>query len=217
MTQDFIIFDADGVLIDSLAISCQAFNEIAEKHFPNLPRVTTQEDMAYVYPGPLRTSFRRFGLNDKQISEFFDLHSVSMRNKADQLTPFANVIESIADTVSGRCAIISSSYSETIDRVLKKSIAYKRGMFLNIIGREYRQTKTEKINNLLMSIGQSNSDVIYVGDMVSDILYCREVPIRVAGVGYGYQPSRYLAAFAPDYILPTTQDLLLFLTNIKHT
>ncbi|MBL6987350.1 MAG: hypothetical protein ISR72_10000 [Methylobacter sp.] len=65
-----------------------------------------------------------------------------------------------------------------------------------------------KISNLLKNVGIDASEAIYFGDMVSDILYCRGVPIRIAAVGYGYQPMDYLSAFDPDHILYFTRSRL---------
>lgn len=211
MNTEYYIFDADGVLIDSFLKACQVFNSIAEKCFPCLPKIESQDDMAFVYPGSLKTSFRRFGMDDKDIALFFDLHSKQMSEEQADIMPFDLIIQAISESVAGRCAIVTSSYSETVRAVLSKSPFYSSNMFIDILGREYRQTKTEKISNFLHNVGGKSSEAIYIGDMVSDILYCKSVPIRIAAVGYGYQPSNYLAVFDPDHTLPTQQTLISFL------
>lgn len=213
MNTEYYIFDADGVLIDSFSKACRAFNSIVEQHFPCLPKIKNQNDMAFVYPGPLKTSFRRFGMDDKDIRLFFDLHSQQMSDGEDDLMPFDIVIQAISESVAGRCAIVTSSYSETVRTVLSKSSFYNKDMFIDILGREHRQTKTKNILNFLHNVGTDVSKSIYIGDMVSDILDCKSVPIRIAVVGYGYQPSSYLAAFDPNHILPSQQALVSFLTQ----
>jgi hypothetical protein len=52
-----------------------------------------------------------------------------------------------------------------------------------VAGRERRQTKTEKIRELLNELELPNAGAVYVGDLESDILYCREVPLDVIAVG----------------------------------
>lgn len=214
MSPKYYIFDADGVLIDSLSTACRMFNLIADEYFPCLPKVVNQEDMAFAYPGPLGTSFKRFGLDEQDVIKFFDLHSQQMSKHIDELIPFELVLRAISESVAGRCAIVTSSYSEAVRAVLSKSTFYNDDMFTDILGREYRQTKTEKISDLLRNVGIDASEAIYFGDMVSDILYCRGVPIRIAAVGYGYQPMDYLSAFDPDHILPSQQSLASFLKGV---
>lgn len=208
-----LIFDADGVLLDSLAHACRAFNNIADTKFPELPKVETKEDMAHVYPGPLSSSLRRFGLNKARIKQFFELHTAAMRKIADEVAPFDAVIDGISKFGRGRSAIVSSAFNETIITALEKSKFYEPGMFTHIRGREPGKDKAEKIKEVLADFGVGPNDAIYVGDTVSDILYSKSVPIKVAAVGYGYHPANYLAAFDPDFLFPDCMSLVSFLQD----
>lgn len=211
--QPVLIFDADGVLLDSLAHACKAFNNIADAKFPELPKVETKEDMAHVYPGPLSSSLRRFGLDKARIKQFFELHTSAMREIAEEVTPFDTVIDGIRKFGRGRSAIVSSAFNETILAALEKSTFYEPGMFTHIRGREPGKDKAEKIKEVLTELGVEHDDAIYFGDTVSDILYCRSVPIKIAAVGYGYHPVNYLAAFDPDFLFPDCMSLVSFLQD----
>ena len=79
-----IAFDFDGVVADSAGICAEEINRLRQR-YPEIPEVTTQEDFAYIYPGPLRTSLRRFGLTEKMVGEFFDHHSARMMCRAREL------------------------------------------------------------------------------------------------------------------------------------
>lgn len=207
------IFDADGVLLDSLAHACHAFNRIAGEHFPELPQVATKDDMAHVYPGPLKSSLRRFGLSQERVKTFFELHTEAMREVAAEVAPFEQVLEGVCRFAYGRSAIVSSAFNETILATCSRSSAYKHGMFTHIRGRESGKDKAQKIREVISDLGAAQDSVIYIGDMVSDILYCRSIPVQVASVGYGYHPSSYLAAFDPDFLLPDEKSLVVFLEN----
>jgi phosphoglycolate phosphatase-like HAD superfamily hydrolase len=209
------IFDADGVLLDSLPLACEAFNQIAEANFPSIPRVTSQADMALVYPGPLSSSLRRFGLTKEEIKRFFEQHTSAMRNLADQVDPFDSIIDAIQKYARGYSAIVSSAHNETICASLRKSRFYDPAAFTQIRGRESGKDKAQKIKEVLLAHNASNDDAIYIGDTVSDILYCKSVPIKVAAVGYGYHPTDYLAAFDPDFLLPDTDSLVSFLQSYQ--
>lgn len=205
------IFDADGVLLDSLEQACDSFNQIAGVHFPGLPHVATKEDMVTVYPGPLKSSLRRFGLKQEQVKQFFELHTSAMLEIAHTVNPFDDVLSAIRRYAFGQCAIVSSALKETIEASLSRSREYTPGMFKFIRGREDGKDKATKIMEVLRDFGSGSDNAIYIGDMVSDILYCRSVPIKVAAVGYGYHPANYLLAFDPDMLFSNIGDLLNFL------
>jgi len=210
-TKPVLIFDADGVLLDSLTHACRAFNSIASAKFPGLPKILTKDDMVHVYPGPLSSSLRRFGLSNAQIKEFFELHTSAMQQVADDVSPFDSVLDGIRQFANGRSAIVSSACNQTILTTLQKSSSYEPGMFTHIRGREPGKDKAQKIDEVLNDLAVTSDEAIYIGDTVSDILYCRSVPIKIAAVGYGYHPSNYLAAFAPDFLLPDCTSLVSFM------
>ena len=141
----------------------------------------------------------------------FHRAAAAMLAGASEVAPFDEVLAGIRTHAFGRCAIVSSAFSETVQAALNRSCEYAPGMFTHIRGREPGKDKADKIKEVLHDWQCDTNDAIYIGDMVSDILYCRAVPIRVAAVGYGYHPSSYLSAFDPDYLLPDAQSLVAFL------
>lgn len=151
--------------------------------------------MVFVYPGPLKTSLRRFGMSDSNIERFFLLHSSGMFNNRENIIPFLDVINCVSSLLSGECSIITSSHGNTVIDSMSKAGFSAGKIFNHIVGREENKLKTQRILNLVRKVGIEKSRVIYVGDMVSDIIYCREISISVATVGYGYHPSNYLSVF----------------------
>lgn len=209
------IFDFDGVMADSRQIAAQEFNRLATTRFLSLPQIKNQEDLALVFSGPLRTSLRRFGLSDEESALFFDLHSEAMRDRCNAIDPFDEILQLIAARVPRRCSIVTSCYSDAVKIILAKSHYYYDGLFHCISGREARQTKTQKINEILRQISLPPTDALHVADMVSDILYSQQVPIHICAVGWGYHPPQYLNVFAPDYLVTTPQELSHLLASMN--
>lgn len=213
MSFDHVIFDFDGVVSDSLRVACEEVNYLSESRFPKIPQVYTQEDMALVFSGPLQTSLRRFGLSDEESRNFYDIHSEAMRRRSKEVEPFCQVVSAIAGTVKGRCSLVTSSYSDAARTILKKSLYYTESLFYTIRGRELHEPKSKKILDILKELKISTERAIYVGDMVSDILYCRSVLISIVAVGYGYHSGSYLRVFDPEFYAETPQDLAFFLAK----
>jgi len=207
-----LLLDFDGVLSDSMQVCMEEINKISHTTYPQIPHVLSQEDMTTVYSVELRHSLYRFGLDDTQTKHFFDLHSRAMSLRALEVEPFYQVVRSLSACLIPKI-VITSSYSEAVHKVLGKCKEYHPEYLMGVFGREMRKTKTEKINHALSLVGSKKDDALYVGDLASDILYCKDVPVDIACVGYGYHPSAYLQLFKPDFLFETQDDFTSYLRD----
>lgn len=207
----FFIFDFDGVIADSFKIAVEEINRLGEQQFAELPRINTREDMAQLYPGPLRTSLRQFGLSDADCRRFFHEHLAAMASRAGEIEPFSDVLAAINRHAAGRCAIVTSAYSTAVEAILNKCSNYEPGMIGRIMGRELQQSKSLKIDTVLKQNKVERSNVIHFGDLVSDLIYSREVEVPFCAVGWGYHPVNYLRAFDPQFSLNSPGELEDFL------
>ncbi len=210
---NLLFFDFDGVISNSLRICMEEINRLREK-FPAIPEVRTREDMARVYSVELRHSLYPFGLNDEETREFFDCHSSAMNQRAAEVEPFHEAVRALAHCSLPKI-IITSSYSEAVYTILRKCEEFDETFVQGVYGREHRRTKTEKIRSALELFNAEVSEALYIGDLASDVLYCRDVPVDIACVGYGYHPSSYLKKFSPEYILETVEDFAKFLQSLS--
>lgn len=201
------IFDFDGVICDSLNAAIEAFNEVRDQEFPQLPRVSQgQRDMTVVYSGSLRTCLLQW-LSEEGSKRFFDLHSARMAELAPSLQMFAGIGGVLSVLRPKGCSIVTSAYSDAVRSILERDPEFNSDCLFRIAGREMRQTKTDKINTILRDLNLRPDEAIYVGDLESDILYCRDVPIDIIAVGYGYHPYDYLSSKEPDYLVGSVEAL----------
>ncbi len=205
-----ILFDVDGVLLDSFEAAIANINLLRQRSFGDLPQVATKNDLSILFSGPLRTSLRRFGLDDFRAKDFFDAHS-SLMNDVNHSKPFLTIVEYIKNNLGGKCSIVSSAYYSVIERGIGHHLDTK--LFSHILGRDDGRKKSEKISFIVDDLGYSLAEVLYVGDMVSDILYCKSIGVDVVCVGYGYHPAEYLSVFSPLHVLPSQADLVNFLNE----
>jgi len=155
-----------------------------------------------------------FGLSDEETREFFDRHSSAMNQRAAGVEPFHEAVRALAHCALPKI-IITSSYSEAVYTILRKCEEFDETFVQGIYGREHHRTKTEKIRTALELFSAEVSEALYVGDLASDVLYCRDVPVDIACVGYGYHPSDYLKKFSPEYIIETVEDFAAFLQSLS--
>jgi phosphoglycolate phosphatase len=203
---EHFIFDFDGVISDSYGLAVEKFNEIRNDFFPQLPKVETKNDMTIVYAGSLKTCLNKW-IGQEGTKIFFDLHSKKMQEEAKTIQPFHGISQVLNSLGEKKISIVTSSYSQAVKNILSKDISFNENVIYKIAGRELHQTKTEKIINILTELGLNKDDAVYVGDLESDILYCRDVPIDILSVGYGYHPSEYLQNLNPTYFADSIIDL----------
>jgi phosphoglycolate phosphatase-like HAD superfamily hydrolase len=200
-------FDFDGVICDSLATAVEAFNAIRDTEYPQLPRISNpSEDMTIVYAGSLRTCLLPW-LSEEDARRFFDLHSSRMAQLAPDLNIFSGVGAVLSLLNPKKCSIVTSAYSQAVQAILGKDAGFDADCLFKIAGRELRQTKTDKIRAILNELKLGAEDAVYVGDLESDILYCRDVPMDIISVSYGYHPRHYLARQRPDYLVGSVEEL----------
>ena len=211
-----VAFDFDGVVADSAAVCAEEINRL-RLHFPTIPEVHSQDDFALIYPGPLRTSLRRFGLSDRCVSDFFDRHSARMMTRARELKPFMPVAKILADMDPARFTIVTSSYSATVRDVLSRSMPIETVDEISILGRELKMKKSAKFKRIMTEKHLRPAELLKIGDMVSDVLYAADAGIDCATVGWGYHPLSYLRAFDARYFLSSPDDLRKLLGNNVET
>lgn len=206
-----LILDFDGVISDSFNVCKEEINRLVSS-FPSIPYVETQDDMTTLYSVELRHSLYRFGLDDELTKNFFDQHSEAMKRRAKEVEPFHDVVRALSLCEIPK-VIVTSSYSVAVYDILQKCRDFDSNLVQAVYGREQRKTKTEKIRNALGTFEVDMTEALYVGDLASDILYCKDVPINIASVGYGYHPSWYLQNFSPERILKSVEDFVEFLES----
>lgn len=200
-----IIFDFDGVLCDSLPHAILAANSIREEHFEELPPVETKEDMAYLYRGALSTCLHRW-ISGSDARRFFDLHSAAMSSIRGELGTYPGIGSLFDALPPGSASIVTSAYSDSVKDILSGD-GIDMSSIYTVAGRELGQPKSTKIRNILDELSLDKKDVVYVGDLQSDILYCRDVPVDIISVGYGYHTGEYLRELSPHFYVDSVGEL----------
>jgi phosphoglycolate phosphatase len=211
-----VLFDFDGVLCDSAQVAIAEFNRLRELKFSSLPELQSKDDLSAVYTGPLRTCLKRW-VSDEEARSFFDLHSSAMAGRAGELAAFSGIGSLLSELPRRGASIVTSAYSDAARLILSRDKNFDARSLFRIAGRELRRSKTEKIRDILTDLGTVAKDALYVGDLESDILYCRDVPLDVVAVTYGYQTRAHLEGCKANYLVHSVAELRSLLQNRMRT
>jgi phosphoglycolate phosphatase len=205
-----LIFDFDGVISDSLDLAIEGINLLGDLY--GLPQISTRYDLASLYHRELGKSLDKYGLTPEQTNQFFKEHASFMRQNAHKIKTFEGVPE-VIQQIPQKKVLITSSYLTAVDTILSNNGFTREGLFEYCIGKEMHATKTQKISLALEEIGENRGEAVYIGDMASDILYSKKVPIDIIAVGYGYHPPEFLQKFRPNHLALSITDVRGYVEN----
>jgi len=201
-----VFLDFDGVLCDSLSVAMREFNALRAQ-FPALPAVSTRDDMVAVYGGSLKTCLLAW-LSESEHVEFFRAHADRMAATQDELSLFSGVPALMRKLRPAGASLITSAYGDHVRCVFKRRAPdVDLGRLHAVAGKDSPGDKAEKIKRLAAEVKIPLRHCLYVGDLESDLLYCRKVPIDVALVTYGYHPRWHLEQQSATYLADSVEEL----------
>lgn len=176
-----IIFDFDGVLAESVGIKTAAFarlfkaegedavRRIVEYHSANAG-VSRFEKFKYIYKNILRRE-----LSEKMFNDLCDNFSSLVMN-AVIAAPYVNGAEDFLKKyyLSYDCFLASATPHEEIVNIVRKR--EMTGFFSGIFGSP--KTKSEIAREIMSTYGYKNTEMVFVGDAVSDYEAARLNDIR---------------------------------------
>lgn len=203
----YLVFDFDGTMVDSLDIMIEVYNRIAEKY---KAKKLHHQDLEYFKGLSVkeRCKFLNFKLYKFPLAAL-DIYRLS-KPYLEDLRFFPGIQELIEQlhACGYKLAIISTNSEHNIRSFLKRSgIDFIQEVICsnNIFG------KDKDIKFFLKTRELKNSEVVYVGDEVRDIIACQKNRIRVIWVSWGYDRIDNAQKLHPDSIVHTPQEILDYL------
>jgi phosphoglycolate phosphatase-like HAD superfamily hydrolase len=186
-----VIFDADGVLLDSIMISMDLSAGILGLFGDDEPIQNRAEQL------------RRFGQEaqkDLVGAEYAPtlraMHRLLMRHHARRIPHFAPVLAA-AGRVREPCRIVTATFAEGV----RIALGGQAALFSQIEGRE-SGTKHDVLRRAV-----TGTSSIYVTDTVSDVRTCQNLGVPAIAVTWGYDDAARLASVDPEYLVDSADDL----------
>jgi len=195
-----ILFDFDGVLIDTFIISLKISREVNKKMSLNLFRS--------IFNGNIYDSLKN-NTKVKQHPEFFKLYEKQSR-KLEIPKKLKDLICKLSKNYT--LAIISATPSTLIATILKQANVFK--YFSDILGGDIHTSKVVKNKMLLEKYKIESRDAVFITDTTGDILEARECGIESIAVTWGFHEEKTLQKAKPEKIVSTPEDLLKAIKEI---
>ena len=203
---DLVMFDFDGVIVDSLDIFSGAF--AAACAAAGVEGFTRPEDLLAVMEDNFYASMRARGVPDERVAEILRRLGVTLVRARRWLKPFPlvpQVIEELADART--VVVVTSSPNDVVKGWLR---AHDVPGVSEVAGAETAHSKVEKIRDLRERFpGQSR--YWYVGDTAGDVREAREAGATPVGVSWGWHEPQMLLDAGADRVAATPAELLTIL------
>jgi phosphoglycolate phosphatase len=206
-----ILFDFDGTIADALPVLLKIVNKMSKKYGYHKVEKNQIDELK-------NHSIRQALKEDAKMSFYkipFFMNDVrkELKKKREEVKIFPGVkpllLELSKDYWIG---IITKNSKTNVDCFLKK---YNIDYIDLIVTDTSMYKKHHAIKKALQKLKIKNSEAIYVGDEIRDILACKKIKVKIISVTWGFNSKKALLKEKPNYIVDRPKDILEIVKSKK--
>lgn len=199
--QDILIFDYDGVFVDSMAVMLSIHNNLCDKY--NLGDIKGEGAFKSMLDDNFFKSMAGLGVSERKIKACIDGFEKKALERKNEIKLFAG-IKPMLDNLSKKYKMIivtSSSSSVIIDFLEVNNIQH----IDDVIGVEKEKSKVKKI--LSVKADYPDSEIYYIGDTKGDMIEGKKAGALTIATTWGFHSRARLETANPDYIVDAPMEL----------
>ncbi|HPC00159.1 MAG TPA: HAD family hydrolase [Syntrophales bacterium] len=199
-----LLFDFDGVLVDSLEIYTRAVEWCLKR--VGMPIVVTVEDYLELFEGNFYEALRERGVDLDAFAAALKEYSARVNYYGDvkAVAGISPVVEALGRDHT--LLIISSNSARAIGRIIARFTW--NGSFRAILGSEDAFSKREKIDRARKRFAFPPGETYYIGDTAGDIREGKEAGVVTVAATWGWHTRERLLAAGPDLVVDNPRELL---------
>lgn len=205
MDKNYIIFDFDGTIADTLELSFDIYNGIAQEYGCRPARKEDRELLKTRKPQEILMSY---GITKLKLFALLLRIRKELAAHIPDVNPAKDIIPALRDIKNAgfSMGILTSNSARNVSMFLE--VNNLSDIFDFIYSGKSYFGKAKVIRRSLDHEKISPENVIYVGDETRDVEASRKAAISVIAVTWGLSPLEALAATHPDQIAETPEELL---------
>ena len=198
-----LLFDFDGVLVDSLDVYEKTVTLCLAKI--NQPLKRGRQEFLELFDGNFYEMLAQKGVDlDKFMTTSVDILS---QVNYSEIKPFDAMWPVLQELKKNHCLIIISSNDMPTIREALRLYGFEN-IFKEILGSDFMLSKKDKILYAAKKYSAMPADIYYIGDTIGDIKEGKQVGIKTIGVTWGWHNKTKMASSNPDYLFDNPQELL---------
>jgi phosphoglycolate phosphatase len=206
--KSILIFDYDGVLIDSLDIFMDRFIFSCKKHGFNL--IDSKNVFLELFDENMYDMMMKKGMSHDLIHRVIQTLNKELLLYMDKMPVFKGVPETLRHLSKHHILyVITSNDSYLVDQFLtRNNITF----FQDVLGGDKGKSKVEKITKIKGNY--DDKDFFYIGDTRGDMIEGKNAGVKTVAVTWGWHEESRLLSISPDFMVSSPVELLsLFLSG----
>lgn len=201
MKKKVVIFDFDGVIVDSLQVAYSISKEMT----PDLEYTEWQS----WFDGNIYKEMRNEVASVESRNAFFEKYNKHVTN----LLPIDGMSEVVRELAEKYIlVIISSSAEKTIANFLEKHDL--KNCFQDILGQETHSSKVDKFHLILDKYQIKPNETLMITDTIGDIKEANEVGVKSLAVIWGVHDAEKLQGVNPHFMAARPSEITLGVESI---
>ena len=202
-----VIFDWDGVIEDSMILIAKAIQETAHFYGVEVGLEEVQND----YFQPREKYYQSLGIKIEKHPDLGDTHVANVAKLHNEANIFPDVITCLHSLHQKGIQLGIASNSPR-DYILQKLNDFElKDIFPANLVIGAGALKEDKLNELIKLLNLNKEEILYIGDLPTDIATAKIVGVKSAGIARQEKPKKRLQDEDPDYLFNSLAELnLLF-------
>ncbi|SMD13918.1 HAD family hydrolase [Sporomusa malonica] len=203
---NLIMFDYDGVIVDSLQVFCM--NYIAACQENGLSEIETEKDVLALFEHNVYATLLQRGVMAQTIDKILKDYERRQSEYLLELKLFDSMGDALNEiSKNNKIFIITSNVSIATESVMQR---HGINCFEEVIGAEKEKSKIRKIEMVMARFKELPA--FYVGDTKGDMIEGKAAGTKTVGVAWGWHGIEKLKEGGADFIVQSPQELVsLFL------
>ena len=200
--KNVLIFDYDGVLVDSLELFMKHFIFACKKE--GFHNVSSKKDFLKLFEKNMYESMYELGMSKKNILNIVYYMRDHLLKNQDKLDVFPGIKETLEYLSKNNILIVVTSNDTSVVKSFIKS--HEIDFFDEIFGSDKEVSKIAKIKKIKTLFEGDN--FFYIGDTTGDISEGKLAGVKTVGVSWGWHPRDKLLKAEPDFLIDESSELI---------
>lgn len=204
-----VMFDYDGVIVDSLDVFTSRFSQACQEH--GFQDIKEPKDVIGLFEVNVYESMSNRGLDKSTIDIILKRYEALQSKELTGLRLFPSIGDALYRVAENHLVyVITSNLSGATIKVLEQ---HGIDCFKDVIGADKEKSKIKKIQQLMRL--HPELQAFYVGDTKGDMIEGKEAGAKTIAVTWGWHTSDKLKEGLPDFFFNSPKDLADFLEEIR--
>jgi phosphoglycolate phosphatase len=203
-----IIFDFDGVIVDSYDIFKEAF--VAACFENGYHQISTKEEFLNLFDGNLYESMEHTGIPAAAIEQILKKFKEDAHLNHNNIKLFNGTREMLTKLAENdKIFVVSSNLTSIVEDMLR---FHKIVYFEDVLGSDKGTSKVKKIESIKAKL--PGYDFLYVGDTKGDMIEGRLGGAKTVAVTWGWHSRERLLEGKPDFFINSPDELVDLVKNL---